>query len=77
MSSFKNTEQEGKTGPVWGMVPVGGEDIRKRCRRVNVVEILCTPNENGRMRPVKTIPGMGGGGIKENDGWGEFNYGML
>jgi hypothetical protein len=24
--------------------------------------------ENGKMRPVKTIPGMGGGGIKENGG---------
>jgi hypothetical protein len=30
--------------------------------------------ENGKMRPVETIPGMGRGGIKENDGWGEFNY---
>jgi hypothetical protein len=27
----------------------------------------------GTMRPVETIPGMGGGGIKEN-GDGEFNY---
>jgi hypothetical protein len=26
------------------------------------------------MRPVETIPGMGGGGIKETDGRGEFNY---
>jgi hypothetical protein len=28
------------------------------------------------MRPVETIPGMEGEGIKENDGgwWGEFNY---
>jgi hypothetical protein len=24
MSFFKNREQEGKTGPVWGLVPVGG-----------------------------------------------------
>jgi hypothetical protein len=30
--------------------------------------------ENGKMRPVETIPGMGGGRIKENDGGGEFNY---
>jgi hypothetical protein len=29
------------------------------------------------MRSVGTIPGMGGGGIKENDGGGEFNYDML
>jgi hypothetical protein len=26
------------------------------------------------MRPVETIPGMGGGRIKENDGGGKFNY---
>jgi hypothetical protein len=29
---------------------------------------------NGKMRPVETILGMGGGRIKENDGWGEFKY---
>jgi hypothetical protein len=29
------------------------------------------------MKPVETIPGMGGGGIKENDGGGEFNYDTL
>jgi hypothetical protein len=29
------------------------------------------------MRPVETIPEMGGGGIKENDGGGEFNYDVL
>jgi hypothetical protein len=28
--------------------------------------------ENGKMRPVETIPGMGKG-IKENDRGGEFN----
>jgi hypothetical protein len=33
-----------------------GEDIRKGCRRVNVVEILCILRfENGKMRPVETI----------------------
>jgi hypothetical protein len=26
------------------------------------------------VRPVETIPGIGAGGIKENDGEGEFNY---
>jgi hypothetical protein len=30
--------------------------------------------ENGKMRPVETIPGMGGGGIKDNDEGSEFNY---
>jgi hypothetical protein len=29
MSFFKNRGQEGKTGYVWGLVPLGGEDIRK------------------------------------------------
>jgi hypothetical protein len=29
--------------------------------------------ENGKMRPVETIPGMREGRIK-NDGGGEFNY---
>jgi hypothetical protein len=29
---------------------------------------------SGKMRPAETIPGMGGGGIKENDGEGEFKY---
>jgi hypothetical protein len=33
--------------------------------------------ENGKMRPVETIPGMGGGKIKENDGGGEFNYDIV
>jgi hypothetical protein len=32
---------------------------------------------NGKMRPVETVPGMGGGGIKENDGGGEFNDDIL
>jgi hypothetical protein len=30
-----------------------------------------------KMRPVETIIGMGGGGIKENDGVGEFNYDIV
>jgi hypothetical protein len=29
--------------------------------------------ENGKMRPVETMPGTGGEGIKENDGGGKFN----
>jgi hypothetical protein len=33
--------------------------------------------ENGEMRLAETIPGMGGGGIKENGGWGKFNYEIL
>jgi hypothetical protein len=33
--------------------------------------------ENGKMRPVETVPGMTGGGIKESDGRGEFNFYIL
>jgi hypothetical protein len=29
------------------------------------------------MRPFETIPGVGGGEIKENDGGSEFNYDIL
>jgi hypothetical protein len=29
------------------------------------------------MRPVETVPGIGGGEIKENDGGREFNYDTL
>jgi hypothetical protein len=29
---------------------------------------------DGKMKPVETIPGMGVGGIKENNGGDEFNY---
>jgi hypothetical protein len=29
------------------------------------------------MRSVETIPGMGGKGIKENNGGGKFNYDIL
>jgi hypothetical protein len=32
---------------------------------------------NGKMRTVETIPGIGGEGIKENDGGGEFKYYIL
>jgi hypothetical protein len=33
--------------------------------------------ENGKVRHVETVPVMGGGGIKENDGEGKFNYDTL
>jgi hypothetical protein len=32
---------------------------------------------NGKMRPVVTILGMWGAGIKENDEGGEFNYDIM
>jgi hypothetical protein len=33
--------------------------------------------ENGKMRPVETLPGMEREGTKENDGGGEFSYDIL
>jgi hypothetical protein len=53
-----------------------GEDIRKGCGRVNMVEYCALMYENGKMRPVETVPGMGER-IKENGGGGEFNYDTL
>jgi hypothetical protein len=34
-------------------------------------------NEKETMRPVETIPGLGGEGREENNGGGEFNYDIL
>jgi hypothetical protein len=61
MSFFKNKEQEGKTGPVWGLVPVGGGGHSIRYRKTNVVKILCTHEGKWKMRPFETIPEMGEG----------------
>jgi hypothetical protein len=47
-----------------------GKDIQKECKRVNIVQILCTHVCKWKMIPVETTPGMGGGRIKENDGGG-------
>jgi hypothetical protein len=59
---FSKTGQEGKTGPIWGWLHRGGEDVRKGCGRVNLVEYYALMYENGKMRPVETVPGMGEGG---------------
>jgi hypothetical protein len=42
---------------------VRGKDIRKGCRRVNMVEYYALMFAYGKMRPVETVPGMG----EEND----------
>jgi hypothetical protein len=59
---FSKTEDKAKQVLSGGLVPVGGEDIRKGCRRLNMVEYYILMYENGKMRPPETIPGMGGGG---------------
>jgi hypothetical protein len=53
--------KKAKTDPVWGTGTVG-RDVGKRYRRVNMVEYYVLMYENGKMRPVETIPGMWGGG---------------
>jgi hypothetical protein len=40
------------------------EDIRKGCRRVNMVEYYVLMYENGTTRAVETVPGMEEGGGK-------------
>jgi hypothetical protein len=53
-----------------------GEDIRKGCGRVNMVEYYALMYENGKMRPVETIPAMGG--EDKGEWWrGEFNHDIL
>jgi hypothetical protein len=37
------------------------DDIRKGCKRVNMVKILCLMYINEKVRAVETIPGMVGG----------------
>jgi hypothetical protein len=51
-----------------------GEEIRKGCTRENMMEYYVPVHENGKMRPVEIISGMGEGKIKENGGGGEFTY---
>jgi hypothetical protein len=46
--------------------------VEKGHRKMNMVQILCTHVYKQKIRPVKTIPGMEGEGIKENGGGGEF-----
>jgi hypothetical protein len=39
---YKIKEEEGRTGPAWGFGIIGrGEDMGKRCGRMNIVKILC------------------------------------
>jgi hypothetical protein len=44
-----------------GVGTSGRGGYKERVRRVNMVEYYALMNENGKMRPVETVPGMGGG----------------
>jgi hypothetical protein len=48
-----------------GLVPVGGKRWRKDVGSVNISKYCIHMSINGKMLPVKTIPGMGG---RENKG---------
>jgi hypothetical protein len=57
---YKNGEQNARTYLVWGVGTSGKrEKVGKGCRKVNMVQILCTHVCKWKMRPVETIPGMG------------------
>jgi hypothetical protein len=43
-------------------------------RRVNTVQKCVYMYVNAKMIPVETVPGIRGGGIKEDCGRGEFKY---
>jgi hypothetical protein len=74
---YKIGEQESRTGLAWGGgVGTSGrrEEVGKGCRRMNMVQILCTHVCKWKMRPVETIPGMEGArGTKENGQGAEFD----
>jgi hypothetical protein len=55
---FKNKKQEGKTDPIWGLVPVGGGTCKERVKAAECSVLLY---ENGKMQQVETIPEMGDG----------------
>jgi hypothetical protein len=57
---FLEKEQEGKTGPIWGLVPVGEGEYREKVKEDkcsgNIIHIIYV---NGKMKHVETIPEMG------------------
>jgi hypothetical protein len=87
MSFFKNGGQEGKTRSVWGLVPecvcvclcvcveAKGEGVWILCGLEPLLKIYCSilMYENGKMTSIWAMLRMGRGGIKENNGGGDFN----
>jgi hypothetical protein len=58
---YKIREQEGRTGLARGIGTSGGGDVvGKGCRRVSIMQILCTHVCKWKMIPVGTVLGMGG-----------------
>jgi hypothetical protein len=78
MPFFKNRNRKVK------QVLSGGWYLwEKKEYKETVKEAKCSGNvmyscmKKGKMRPVETITGMGGRGIKENDGGSKFKYNIL
>jgi hypothetical protein len=71
----KIREQEGRTGPLWRLLPVrGGRMWAKGVGEWIWCKYCVHLYANGKIRPVETITGIRGGRIKENDGGGWFKY---
>jgi hypothetical protein len=69
----KIREQEEGTDPARGAGTSGRwEELEKSCKRVSIVQILCTHVCKWRMVSIETILEIGGGKIKENGGGSEF-----
>jgi hypothetical protein len=65
-------EQEGEASPVWGLVPMRKEGVRKGEGGRMWWNYYIFMYENGTMRSGDTVIRKGRVGIKENDGGGEF-----
>jgi hypothetical protein len=49
-------------GPAWGVGTSGKwEEVRKGCKKMNIVQILCIHILNEKMILVETVPGIGKG----------------
>jgi hypothetical protein len=58
---FQKQDRKVNQVPSGGWHQWEGEDIKKGCGRVKMVEYYALVNENGKMRPAEAIPGIRGG----------------
>jgi hypothetical protein len=59
--SFMKSQNRREEKVLCELVPVrSGMEVEKVCRRVNMVQILCTHLYKWKMMLIKTTPGMGG-----------------
>jgi hypothetical protein len=81
MPFFKNGEQEGKTGPVWGLRQETRQERWEYKEKVKKAEcsrnIMYSCMKMEKWDLLKLVQEWGGARIKENDGGGEFNHDIL